>query len=665
MPLEMPFPYTGTTLESRPEIDPFGFSADNLLSKPFLANGGLAQLNYPDPGIDQNIMNQDLASMGGGEGFAGKAGAISGAASMVESGIAAFDKDPNKTNTSDIVGEAIGGAGKGLATGASIGMAFGPAGVIPGAIIGGAIGAAGEIVGGLKDKKEEKVKENEQLLRQRKLHSAGRTQFAENGAKLEGASHENGGIDVEVEGGERILSIEDDNHMLDLIGKGQFEKAGQKFASIAEKHDTQAPETVNPAARHLLPEDTQSSIQKIGGDAEAMLLESDPLIGDIKVPNYIAKKGMKVPSYQKGGKTIDTFLTELRETTSKAPETKSLDDMVSDALESSREFFEPNTTYVYQTPQGEETATIEQIVEQEVAGALRGSGRKLDPATQQRVDTIEASPLRASILKDISGLKRKSLEEFKTPLEDELTAEQPRDPGKIADFLKTNAIDLALGAVALKGASKDLPQYQIPGEVYEQLGKLKQLSDQPLTEEEMTQMRQKFTGAATQTLSTLGQKGISPRQLLSVAPQLSGQLMAGELALQTSEEALSRQYNQDYSNALDKFVALDRSLFGQEFNQALRTKEAASGLLGQSIQNIQDNIFLEKQYGEGSPYAQYTDALTEQTKESAEFSKGLKESMMALAKQSSYLQGLKQMETQVKGAEESELEGLQSELETK
>lgn len=720
MALTLPEPYTGVYNNQRTEIDPFGFGADNLLS---FQTGGTPKKSpfeqyYEEsqkesPGFDfSNIIPQFMMdspgtlpldttgpgnktfsvpnpTMGDAKGWASKPGLVSGAASLVEAGFAAFDPDPSQVNTSDIIGKTAGSFGKGVSTGAQI---AGPAGAAIGGVLGGGLG----LMEGLSQKKggefylgptkEEKEQEKEDY-RKRKAHSAGRTQFAkkglkmkgwqdedriyQTGSKLNGPPHEQGGINIEVEGDERILSAKDDNKLMALAGAGKFEEAGREFANIVNKHDIMPQQTVNPDARHLIPEYSPSSALEAGMDIESNMMSG------LKAPKLIARNGMKI-SAQHGLDTAE-IPEDAREMTSK--EMQAFESMLSsigkeelkidfdfeqaaaDILKQNKEFFTPHSTFVYRDQRGNEIeGTAKEAVKEKLAEAVKKSG-KFTPEQEAQADKILASQLRKGMLSDIAALKRADLEMFKSPLEEGEVSEVEKPLGKVADFLKSNALDITLGIMALKGVTKDLPQYEIPGEVYEQLGNLKRLSEHPLTEEEMTQLRQKQLGAATQTLSTLGQKGISPRQMLALAPKLSGQLMAGELALETTEQALSRQYNKDYSQALDKFVALDKSLFDIQYSEALRDKQSASGLLGQSVQNIQDQIFLEKQYGEGSPYDQYQQALIDQAKESAEFSKALKQTMIARGKQSDYVAGIRALEGRIKGATESELPELQRELE--
>lgn len=187
-----------------------------------------------------------------------------------------------------------------------------------------------------------------------------------------------------------------------------------------------------------------------------------------------------------------------------------------------------------------------------------------------------------------------------------------RDKSKVSDFITKNAIDLTLGAIALKGATKPIDQYEIPQEFIDQIGVLKQAAQIPLTAEEKTAAERQFRQAPVEALSQLSKMGISQQQALSIAPALTRGVSQGELDLANFEKSAQRQANRDYFDAVSRYVDLDYSLYNQQLNQQIASKQSASALLNTSIENIKDRQFVERQYGEGSPYFDLQKAIVEE-----------------------------------------------------
>lgn len=196
-----------------------------------------------------------------------------------------------------------------------------------------------------------------------------------------------------------------------------------------------------------------------------------------------------------------------------------------------------------------------------------------------------------------------------TTYEDFFNDERTRKE-KAKDFLLDNAINIAevIGGVA--GAGKNLPRFMISNELIQQARNINQRAQTGFTAEEKTSMIRDAVDKEHAAYNFLGKSGLSSGQILGIAPKLQEQTQKQKLQIDMLDQKTKEQYEAKAANMERYLSDLEyKTQFLPDYQEAQMSKEAASMTAQAGLQGMQESMLFEKQFGKGTPYAAYQEAM--------------------------------------------------------
>lgn len=223
-----------------------------------------------------------------------------------------------------------------------------------------------------------------------------------------------------------------------------------------------------------------------------------------------------------------------------------------------------------------------------------------DPKNVTAIDDIDAIRQRIAENEDLlGGLERR-------PAFDDTYApdEQGRDVGGYIT-------DAARGIMGVAGATKPLPVYE-RGEMFQtSMDELTDRRNMGLSADEIgfaKQMAERGYGYDVKNISRMagGSAGVALGNLGRATGQLYDEY--GKLAVR--DEGVRRQNRSDFNRGALSDEQVNRQIFEDKYNEDWTSKNAASGLVQDSIENIKERNQYEKSYGKGSQMYEYEKELT-------------------------------------------------------
>ena len=172
-----------------------------------------------------------------------------------------------------------------------------------------------------------------------------------------------------------------------------------------------------------------------------------------------------------------------------------------------------------------------------------------------------------------------------------------------------DAFRMGLG---LLGASEKVPEYEIPQEFMDYKSKLREMSTQGLSEQELANAYKDAERAYAYNVKGIrdmagGRAGVGLANLSAATTNLG---RAYE-DINVANAAMRRQNLGMYGSALGTYMSLDRQQFEDKQQLALANKRAGAELAATALSDMQGRAEYNKTYGEGSIYEDYMKQMTE------------------------------------------------------
>lgn len=178
----------------------------------------------------------------------------------------------------------------------------------------------------------------------------------------------------------------------------------------------------------------------------------------------------------------------------------------------------------------------------------------------------------------------------------------------LAEFAP-DAFRMGLG---LLGASEEVPEYEIPQEFMDYKSKLREMSTQGLSEQELANAYKDAERAYAYNVKGIrdmagGRAGLGLANLGAATTNLG---RAYE-DINVADAAMRRQNLGMYGSALGTYIGLDRQQFEDKQQLALMNKQAGAQLAATALSDMQSRADYNKTYGKGSIYEDYMKQMVE------------------------------------------------------
>jgi len=172
-----------------------------------------------------------------------------------------------------------------------------------------------------------------------------------------------------------------------------------------------------------------------------------------------------------------------------------------------------------------------------------------------------------------------------------------------------DAFRMGLG---LLGASEKVPEYEIPQEFMDYKSKLREMSTQGLSEQELANAYKDAERAYSYNVKGIrdmagGRAGVGLANLGAATTNLG---RAYE-DINVADAAMRRQNLGMYGSALGTYMSLDRQQFEDKQQLALMNKQAGAQLAATALSDMQARADYNKTYGKGSIYEDYMKQMVE------------------------------------------------------
>ena len=172
-----------------------------------------------------------------------------------------------------------------------------------------------------------------------------------------------------------------------------------------------------------------------------------------------------------------------------------------------------------------------------------------------------------------------------------------------------DAFRMGLG---LLGASEKVPEYEIPQEFMDYKSKLREMSTQGLSEQELANAYKDAERAYAYNVKGIrdmagGRAGVGLANLGAATTNL-GRAYEN---INVADAQMRRQNLGMYGSALGTYMRLDRQQFEDKQQLALANKQAGAQLAATALSDMQARADYNKTYGKGSIYEDYMKQMTE------------------------------------------------------
>lgn len=265
----------------------------------------------------------------------------------------------------------------------------------------------------------------------------------------------------------------------------------------------------------------------------------------------------------------------------------------------------------------------EKVIEQKAvagAGLTGGSAKtalaKTDKAVREAQTEAGVTPLKGNLTSpdNATPLAKASMADYfdmdaalaynkMTPVKEGLNMD------KLSSFSEYLP-DVFKGALGLYGASQKLPEFETPQYFTDYERKLKELSTQGLTAEEMATAKRDLERTYAYDVNNIerfagGRSGVALANLGRATNTYQGNTNA----LNVADAQMQRQNLAQYGGVVGTHLGLDQNAFNQKYQEAAQSKLAGAQLAADAFSNIQSRSDYNKAYGKGSVYDKYQTSL--------------------------------------------------------
>jgi len=174
------------------------------------------------------------------------------------------------------------------------------------------------------------------------------------------------------------------------------------------------------------------------------------------------------------------------------------------------------------------------------------------------------------------------------------------DRGGIEDL-----VDAGRGIVGMIGATEEIPKYERGAMFSEAMGDAQRMKEMGLSNSEID-LRKRYAerGYAYDVKNIRRLAGGSAGVALGNLGRATGQLQDEYSKIAATDEAVRRNNQGAFRNMALQDEQINRQIFKDDLSQVLASKEAGAGLVQDAMRNIQERRDYNKQFGEGSIYAE-------------------------------------------------------------
>ena len=273
----------------------------------------------------------------------------------------------------------------------------------------------------------------------------------------------------------------------------------------------------------------------------------------------------------------------------------------------------------------EETKTEETIPETTPTSTNDGSGSSTteteEPVNVHDLNDDTGTP---GNVDDVLAPNKDWEEELKNvnqEIEDLKNAKQPQYQGdagyqKESDIFGT-LMDTGRGIMGYIGANKEVPTYSRGSMFNSAMGRADARKDQGLSAVELAARERAGEEAYGYDIKNIARaSGGNAGAYLANAGSAVNRLYGQKADTAAQDEAVRRLNNQNFQGMALQDEQINRQIFNDELNQTMMTKQAGSGLLNDSIKNIQERIDYNRQFGNDSIYSKYMNTKIRDTESS-------------------------------------------------
>lgn len=197
------------------------------------------------------------------------------------------------------------------------------------------------------------------------------------------------------------------------------------------------------------------------------------------------------------------------------------------------------------------------------------------------------------------------------------TTDQTTSAAKKPEFDMGAALDIGmdLGRVLIGaiGASKELPEYEVPRAWKKYVQKMRDMQNEGLTPEERAlankTMMSNYQVGIQSIRNAVGGSG-SAGSVLAALTGLGGDMQNAALKILSSDVQKRQQNLANYGNVLRTDMEIGMAQYQQAYNEALSARNQFAQLAHAGLQQMEDRKQYERTYGKDSPYGKLMSAYT-------------------------------------------------------
>ncbi|MHA2403412.1 MAG: glucosaminidase domain-containing protein, partial [Candidatus Kariarchaeaceae archaeon] len=223
-------------------------------------------------------------------------------------------------------------------------------------------------------------------------------------------------------------------------------------------------------------------------------------------------------------------------------------------------------------------------------------------------EIIAVQPTDPTKIKEEIDSLDKMIAEAKKPKQERIYAPDEARDTRFGDTL----VDVGRGVMGLKGALTDIPEYERGTMFQTAMSEMTDRRNMGLSPDEIAfqkNLAERGYGYDVKNIRRLsgGSAGVALGNLGRATGQLYDQY--GELAAR--DEATRRMNRQQFYQGAAQDEQVNRQIFEDDLTQAMMTKQAGAGLVGDAFSDIRDREQYNRAYGKDSQYYGYMKALTQ------------------------------------------------------
>lgn len=244
------------------------------------------------------------------------------------------------------------------------------------------------------------------------------------------------------------------------------------------------------------------------------------------------------------------------------------------------------------------------------------------PAVTERMKDVEKIPTKVPGKDGVPLVSDKAIDISKAKQGTNITDTTTIEPtGKKPEFdIGTAAevgMDLGRILIGAIGASKDLPEYQVPDAWKKYVNKIRQMQDEGLSPEERAYANNNLLRNYAYGIQAIrNQSDVSSSgAALGALVGLGGNMQDAALkVLNADVEKRNRNLN-NYGNVLQQDMNLDMAQYQTKYQEAVQSRNAYAQLAHAGAQQLTDRMEYNRTYGKGSKYDQLMDAYIQRVQE--------------------------------------------------